>query len=280
MILMKKKMVLTLLLMIVFIFSFKMAKADTFYSIEYFYNGGKNLRIKLWSDDNSKVYIKGFIREKDNQIKVFYSKKKMADTEQDNIEIPQSMFIIPIRVILESLDGEIVFKDIKSSPFELFIRHLHDMGKIKGYPDETFKPKNKITREEFVSMLVNVLDIKKKKYTKYSFGDIKDSWAKDEIQLLYEMGIVNGFKDKTGKLNFNPKGNLTYEQAIVMTAKAFRLNPLQGVKSENASSWAWGYIKPMINNRILKQNDVDKQNLTSNATREWIAYLLSCSLVH
>ncbi|MEZ0537966.1 S-layer homology domain-containing protein [Caldicellulosiruptoraceae bacterium PP1] len=249
-------------------------------TIEYNYKGSQNIFIKLKYESNKNYFIKGFIRESDNSLKVFYSDKKISNDEKDYILIPQSMFIIPVRVILEDVSGkEKPFSDISTSQYERYIRHLYDIGKINGYKDGTFKPKSFITREEFSAMLMSVLDIQKEKFSKYSFNDIKNSWAKDEIETLYKSNIITGFKDKKGNLIFNPKGNVTFEQAIVMVVKALKLKEGSSKKIEGASYFSYKFINAAIDNKILKQSEIKSLKFTNSATREWIAFLLSRSLV-
>jgi len=259
-----------------FIYNVVFAKG-LFCKIEYNYNKTDYMKITLVSDDKKEYFIKGFIRENDHQLHIFYSDKKLSKGESSSILIPQNMFLIPVRVILSDEKSSLPFSDIASSPYKEYIWHLKSIGKIDGYGDGTFKPKNPITRQEFSKLVVNIFNIPVKLYQRYSFVDIKKSWARNEIESLYQLGYINGFKDKSGKVYFKPDDKISYEQAISIVCRILKIKSSGSL--QNFNSWANEYISAAITNHILTLDDIKGKRLSDAATREWVCYLMSKSLV-
>lgn len=93
-----------------------------------------------------------------------------------------------------------------------------NLGIVGGYSDGTFRPNNKITRQEIAAMFVNFLKVSGINYKTQDLGDkfLDDkeiaSWAKESIYIARENGVIGG----VGNNNFNANGNSTKEQALVM----------------------------------------------------------------
>ncbi|ADQ05211.1 S-layer domain-containing protein [Caldicellulosiruptor owensensis OL] len=268
-----QRTLICLILTVAFLWQSKVFAADVFCKIEYYFNGTNNMRVILYSKTNKSYYVKGFTRDSDRQVTVYFSDKKTFSSESNSVLIPQSMFLLPVRVILMPSDGSLLFKDIKNSPYKDHILFLASIGKIDGYRDDTFKPKNNITRQEFVKLFVNVFDIKiEKNIKKYSFSDIQNCWAKSEIETLYKMGIITGMKDKQNRLVFKPNDGVTYEQAIAILARYLKL---KSISKNDYNSWANQYINAFVDNQLISAEEIKGLKLNSFATREWIAYIFS-----
>ncbi|WAM32257.1 S-layer homology domain-containing protein [Caldicellulosiruptor naganoensis] len=269
-----KKRVFAILLFAFFLFSTASAfAADVWCKVEYYYNGTNYTKVILYSKSNKTYYVKGFTRDSDSQVSIFFSDKKTFSSETNTVLIPQSMFLMPIRVILVNSDGSPLFNDVKDSPYKDSILYLASIGKIDGYKDGTFKPKKSVTRQEFAKLIVNVFDIKvEKNITKYSFADIKNCWAKNEIETLAKMGVIAGIKGKNGVLYFKPQDGVTYEQAITVISRYLKL---KAISKKDYKSWANEYINAFVDNNLLSEKEVKSLKLNAFATREWIAYILS-----
>lgn len=85
---------------------------------------------------------------------------------------------------------------------------------IAGYEDGTFRPDNKITREETASMIYRVLksDVRKDNYlVNNGFADTTgNEWSNDAISTLSNMRIIKG---KPGN-RFAPKDNITRAEFV------------------------------------------------------------------
>lgn len=100
-----------------------------------------------------------------------------------------------------------VFKDL--APFHWAYKavySLHEKGVIGGYPDNTFRPENNLTRAEFARILCAALDLEAyRKVPAKSFKDVPDAyWAKDYIAAVCSYGYMRGYPDGS----FKPDGHI------------------------------------------------------------------------
>lgn len=96
--------------------------------------------------------------------------------------------VIIMRV--EKIQGDVVtgtLTDISGNWAEKEILAAYAKGLISGYPDGTFRPENRITRAETVTMLNNVLDIKPIEASDV-FTDINGHWAASQITAAATIG--------------------------------------------------------------------------------------------
>lgn len=150
----------------------------------------------------------------------------------------------------ESEQPTILLTDIKGHWAEEFIIDLVNLDAIKGYPDNTFKPNNNITRAEFVTVLVKAFSLETK--SGKVFVDTKDHWAKDFIATAAANGIVLGYDENT----FGPNDLITREQMAVMIIKALKISPQDSniVFSDkaNISAWAKDSVAAAVEKEIIK----------------------------
>lgn len=106
------------------------------------------------------------------------------------------------------------FKDT-SNPEILKANYL---GIVNGVDTNKFEPNSEVTREQMAVMLTNLLKVQNinpsiaQGYVSFSDEGMSSSWAKEPIQLIYKIGIMNGI----GANRIAPKDKVTREQAIVM----------------------------------------------------------------
>ena len=105
--------------------------------------------------------------------------------------------------------------DIGDSYAKTEIQTLYNEGIIAGYPDNTFKPKNNITREEFAKMLSVALGLPKNESASKKFTDVSD-WARPYVGALVKAEITTG----TGATTFGAKDPLTREQMATFFVRA------------------------------------------------------------
>jgi len=120
------------LILVALFWQVKVFAADVFCKIEYYFNGTNNMRVILYSKTNKSYYVKGFTRDSDRQVTVYFSEKKTFSSESNSVLIPQSMFLLPVRVILMPSDGSLLFKDIKNSPYKDHIFFLQALERLMG----------------------------------------------------------------------------------------------------------------------------------------------------
>lgn len=118
-------------------------------------------------------------------------------------------------------------------------------GYMKGYPDESFKPDQPITRAEFAAILSHVL---KDETAPNPFKDTAGHWAKDAIDKAYAQGIIKGYGDNS----FRPDALVSRAEAVAMANRTFRLqrtvikNPFTDISPDH---WAYNDILTAVSNK-------------------------------
>ena len=100
----------------------------------------------------------------------------------------------------------------------------NNLGIVNGIGEGKFAPNNMVAREEVSVMVYRTLQVAKSEYDysglyQYIFADhnMISSWAQDAVAYLYGVGIVNGVGDNL----FNPRGQTTREEAIVLVKRMY-----------------------------------------------------------
>lgn len=96
-------------------------------------------------------------------------------------------------------------------------------GIYKGYPDKTLKATQKITRQEFASVIYNFIKEHKINMPKVKDFNYKDqdkiaSWALDQVKYMDELGLVNGESQDT----YNATSAYTREDLALTIYKIIR----------------------------------------------------------
>lgn len=155
---------------------------------------------------------------------------------------------------------------------------LVEKNVVSGYPDGSFKPKNKITRAEFCKLIYNFIDIDidfdndistyQEHYSK--FNDVEGNsdvyWAKGYIIFCANKNIVAGI----GNTNFNPQGNITVAEASKMILTSLGYDLL--IEGFIGSKWE--------ENVVAKASEIGLYNdfngdYSSYATREEVCKLIN-----
>ncbi|MCR8633549.1 S-layer homology domain-containing protein [Paenibacillus radicis (ex Xue et al. 2023)] len=109
-----------------------------------------------------------------------------------------------------STDSE--FKDIAdTNKDKVYIITAVEYGLINGYPDQTFRPMNSITRAEIATILSRSEMLKASSTS--SFTDVAaDYWAGDAIRAVQQAHLFNGYEDGS----FRPDFKLTRSEAVAV----------------------------------------------------------------
>lgn len=77
------------------------------------------------------------------------------------------------------------------------ITELSKKGYISGYPDNTFKPLNEITREEFAALIIRIFKFATEDES-CPFEDVlSDAWYRQAVTIAYQKGIISGLSEDT-----------------------------------------------------------------------------------
>ena len=156
------------------------------------------------------------------------------------------------------------FSDVvENSELGIAVYALSDIGIINGYADGTFKPNEKIRRDEFAKIMVTAmenLDID----AAANFTDVpKDHWAYLYIASAQKAGLINGYVDGT----FGPDRNISRAEVMtiiyraVESKKAFKDNTTPvSTFSDDAliADYAREAIYTLARNNIVRGTVSDK----------------------
>lgn len=112
------------------------------------------------------------------------------------------------------------FLDIKNHEWaEESINALLKKGVISQPNDKKYRPDDNITREEFVKLIITLLDLKSSSKN-VNFNDLqKEHWAYEYIAIAVDNGIISGMNEN----NFGIGQNITREQMATIIARVLEL---------------------------------------------------------
>ncbi len=133
-----------------------------------------------------------------------------------------------------------------------YISALVDQGIIQGYPDGTFRPSNKITRAEALTMLARALDLLNSDQTTPewapSFSDVDpDHWAYIPVELTERLRVHP--PQWTEKLQ--PEVNTTRAEIAHMVQKSLDFETTKGSIASIDTTTNTITIKPTVGSRQL-----------------------------
>lgn len=148
-----------------------------------------------------------------------------ASTFEPEREVTRAEFAaLIVRALgLSKISGASTFSDVQANDwFAAEVNAAVQAGIVDGYPDGTFKPNNKINREELAAMVVRALNFAgidtgltsaEQSQILSSYVDANSIvWAQAEIAQAIDSGIVNGMTAVT----LAPRDDATRAQAITM----------------------------------------------------------------
>ncbi len=95
---------------------------------------------------------------------------------------------------------------------------------VSGYPDQTFRPNNLVTRAESSTIIAKTLDLHAPSPGfETKFTDIGTHWARNYIMALEEQGIISGFEEPDGTYTFRPELNMTRAQEARILVNAYEI---------------------------------------------------------
>lgn len=136
------------------------------------------------------------------------------------------------------------FSDLDGADAEL-VNKFASVGIISGYENGTFGGDRNITRAEFMTILMKLLDYDEDEKATSGFTDIGSHWARTIINSFAKAGYVSGYPDGT----FRPDDKVTRAEVVSV------LNRVVGTKSVAvsqrysdlpASHWAFGQIMAVV----------------------------------
>lgn len=102
------------------------------------------------------------------------------------------------------------------------INRLAMAGIVSGYPDNTFKPCDPVSRAEFAAMVVKGLNLEcTPDFCEQVFCDVPaNHWANAAIDKAYNKGLISGYPNNM----FKPNQPVTKAEALTILSKAIQCN--------------------------------------------------------
>jgi len=156
------------------------------------------------------------------------------------------------------------------------IEYVKTKGWMLGKTTTEFYPKDKLTRAEFATIIVRILNLEKYSAKTYYYSDTTGHWAEKYISLATAAGYMEGY----GNGCFMPQKYITREEIAKVLAN---MNVKDGIeKIENVSfndisekAWSYNYVIKMAQKGILKGYENGSFKPKQEITREEIAVVLS-----
>lgn len=142
------------------------------------------------------------------------------------------------------------------------INTVTNAGLFEGYKDGSFHPDSYITRAEFATVLANYLKLKNVEHNKINFSDIGNHWAKNFIEEIYRVKLIEGYIEKGDRL-FKPNNNISRSEAVTIVNNMLFRGPLSGIKMPfkdvAESHWAHGQILESALDHHYTRNENDEE---------------------
>ncbi|WP_010276624.1 S-layer homology domain-containing protein [Paenibacillus senegalensis] len=129
------------------------------------------------------------------------------------------------------------FADLDSHWAKNEIYRLAAWGAVNGYPDGTFQPDQTMARAEFVTMVVQALNLEGG--NGHLFADSEHHWARDAIAAAAEHDIITGYDETI----FGVNDPITREQLALIIMRVMKLpaqpiEPLTFTDQSDIANWA------------------------------------------
>lgn len=149
-----------------------------------------------------------------------------------------------------------------------------EKGLASGYSDGTFRPKNHISRAEFMSLVNNAFEYKEE--DEINFTDVlQDKWYVTTIKRAKAAGYISGYEDGTVK----PNDPITREEVAAIIARIMNLQPDEkgavDFRDKDQMKWSKGYIGAVSIAKYMVGTPDGNFNPLNNITRGEALYALN-----
>ncbi|WP_338586756.1 S-layer homology domain-containing protein [Paenibacillus sp. Y5S-9] len=121
-------------------------------------------------------------------------------------------------------------------------------GFVNGYGDDTFRPNQKVTRAEFITMLGRALNLNNvSNNVQYTDENKIPAWSKPYIAAAASLGIVNGYANGS----FGPDKTLNRSEMVTMIVRAGGIPTDSNAKlnfkdAKDVPAWAVSYVASAV----------------------------------
>ncbi len=179
------------------------------------------------------------------------------------------------------------FTDLTSSHWAYkAVKWMDSNGIISGYPDNTFKPNNIVTRAEFAVIMVKALNLPLKTPQEETFIDMpKDSWAYKHVESAKY--YLTGFRTAAGD-RFWPDRESVREDMAVALVKAMKYQDEEVDVSildnfsdkDSISPQLRKYVAIAVKHNIMQGNPIDGSELKAFRPQNYLTRAEAAVLVY
>lgn len=186
------------------------------------------------------------------------------------------LFTTSIQPLTGAAGKGLPYSDIDSSYAKNAITNLYNQNIMKGTSATLFSPKQPVTRAQFMTTLVRLLDLEPVDSSIPAYRDVKKSaWYYGAVQASTDLGLTDG----TGNGIFNPDQSVSRQEAATWIVRTLQKSasgsfPHTGYKDDTSiSDWARPYVY-IISQLGLMQGDQGAFNPKQELTRQETAMIL------
>lgn len=198
------------------------------------------------------------------------------DSSKSTVSLPQGTGDVNIN---DNKNTTVKFNDLESVEWaRAAIEGLAEKKIVSGKGDGKYDPTAAVKREEFITMLVSLLEIYDKD-AKCGFEDVSEGeWYYPYVASAVNAGIVNGLSDSifgTGKDISKEDIAALLQRAAQLKGKSFAQDGYVGFDDENEiSAYALSGVKSLNSAGIINGNGSGKFEPKKSATRAETAVML------
>lgn len=153
------------------------------------------------------------------------------------------VFVFVLLFSTTALAADVKYKDVPNTHWAFqAIQNLSSLGIVKGFPDKSFKPDKRVTREQFAIILVNTFKFPLNKMAGQTFSDVSIKHR----SLLYIDAAKSFIPVKNPKgynFNFYPNRPITRQEVAHAIAIALDLKKAQKPVKNYLSSKYGDYLR-------------------------------------
>jgi hypothetical protein len=155
-------------------------------------------------------------------------------------------------LLTQSIAGETKYKDVTVSHWAYStIESLTKTGIITGFSDNTFKPYQRVTREQFAVILIKTLNLRLDQKAAQTFSDVNPNrWS--FLYIDASKSFIPTYYNPKGTFNFNPMDVITYEEVAESIVLALNLDKNPKAAQQMLTDMFKDYEKP---NRLFDAKD-------------------------
>ncbi|RSL33641.1 hypothetical protein D7Z54_10050 [Salibacterium salarium] len=173
------------------------------------------------------------------------------------------------------IQAETAYTDVDASFWAVDeIQYVTKQDVVSGYDDNTFRPKENVSRAQTAKMLANALDLNVENPTDPGFSDVEeDSYYYPYIAAVANEGIMTGDGE-----TFEKNDTLSRAQMAVVLSNAFRFEKTEEDRSFSDipdDYWAMDSIKRLAANKITSGHEDGSFGPGESTTRAQFSVFLS-----